>query len=337
MADSEYLERQREELESIIEIVGSSYVKVKSDGTNPNEPVSYKVRVVPRGGGELTSREQVKIGEVAREEQLTKSIAMDNDNGDYSSVWMHVKYPPEYPDVDPEITLEKIRGVSAAEFQALQRIADENKVTADNFYDVVIYNVWDALRSYLVEHNGNDEIQMARQRPEDQGSVQVHQSIPHRKPAKHLRGREDGENDNDNDGGGGDTLYVVPGLKDVHLSETDEGMSSMSTSTSVSPDMSSSASISSSMSSVDSKRRTMAGRRSKKITDKKKGSKVTFKKGQLKINQQMQQSSCNASPTNSFVSVTPSVSPTGLLPLPEFNDYDVVTMINPNTFTVNKY
>lgn len=161
MSEKNHLD-QLEELGCIKDIVGVDYIKIKSDGTTPGVPIEYDVRVVPLGGGELTSREHVEVRRKAQEEDLSNSIAMDDIKGDYSSVWLHVRYPPEYPDVDPEVSLSKIRGVSDDEFRELQKIMLENKSVEASSETVVIYQIWDALRSYLMDHNSNNEIELAR-------------------------------------------------------------------------------------------------------------------------------------------------------------------------------
>lgn len=318
MADEEHLEQQQAELDSITQIAGSDYVVVESDEEDPKAPISYKIRVVPRGGGDLNTREQRDIMKIAREEDLTKSIAMDNTNGDYSSVWMHVRYPPEYPDVDPEITLEKIRGVSNDEFRELQHIVDENKSVEASSYDVVIYGVWDALRTYLLEHNGNDEIQLARRQ----------------KREAQLNNNNNNNNDDDDD-----DLVVVPGMK-VNMSDFSSDTSSSGTS-SISPSDFSSSSMLSSSSSVQpivDFKKGGNSRWAKKIKVKK--GKTVFKAAQLKMSMHMQQQSgsTTGSPTSSCIRVSPSTSPTFTQQLvPTFKGYEKVKVINDDTYSVKKH
>uniref|UniRef100_A0A669B3K3 eIF-2-alpha kinase GCN2 n=1 Tax=Oreochromis niloticus TaxID=8128 RepID=A0A669B3K3_ORENI len=76
---------------------------------------------------------------------------LNNGQGCYVSVDLHVKCPPTYPDVPPELELKNAKGLSNDNLKTLQ--AQLNKLAAEQCGEVMIYQLADHIQGFLSEHN----------------------------------------------------------------------------------------------------------------------------------------------------------------------------------------
>uniref|UniRef100_A0A3P8NFB5 eIF-2-alpha kinase GCN2 n=2 Tax=Astatotilapia calliptera TaxID=8154 RepID=A0A3P8NFB5_ASTCA len=76
---------------------------------------------------------------------------LNNGQECYVTVDLHVKCPPTYPDVPPELELKNAKGLSNDNLKSLQ--AELNKLAAERCGEVMIYQLADHIQGFLSEHN----------------------------------------------------------------------------------------------------------------------------------------------------------------------------------------
>ncbi|ETO11260.1 hypothetical protein RFI_26117 [Reticulomyxa filosa] len=113
-----YAEEQQTELESLESIYPDTFRKISTS------PVYYTLNLVPHP---------------------------DSDEPNHVNARLHIKYPPEYPEQAPTITVESLKGLSPNTVKDLEAMA--MNICKDNSGTCCIYNVCTQIQEWLVQNN----------------------------------------------------------------------------------------------------------------------------------------------------------------------------------------
>ncbi|PRP82937.1 eukaryotic translation initiation factor 2-alpha kinase 4 isoform 1 [Planoprotostelium fungivorum] len=134
---------QSEELLALQAIFEDNF-REDEPGTHWSNVPSYRIRLVPKSFGDSLSGNQYH--------QQTDGSDENNSRGiNYCAVDLHIRFSPGYPQVPPNLKIEKVRGLSNESLSELQNMV--NKRIVELTGQVMIWDIANHIQEYLIERN----------------------------------------------------------------------------------------------------------------------------------------------------------------------------------------
>eukprot|EP01105_Mastigella_eilhardi_P019642 TRINITY_DN4639_c0_g1_i2.p1 TRINITY_DN4639_c0_g1~~TRINITY_DN4639_c0_g1_i2.p1 ORF type:complete len:1383 (-),score=422.18 TRINITY_DN4639_c0_g1_i2:93-4241(-) len=144
---SVYAELQRGEMEALASIFGDEFKQLDVPKERAGLATArYSIRVVPYSDVRSDASGGGGSGGV-----VTPLRTSGGQHGNFAVVLLDVSYPPNYPDGEPTIVVEKVRGLSNEHLEELRKIVQELLHKRVGFE--VIFDVAQCVQDFLLAHN----------------------------------------------------------------------------------------------------------------------------------------------------------------------------------------